>query len=267
MILAYFLIFTFPSHGQNDNVESFWGMTIGLKSQKILDQVVSPVWYSGTNIFFNINHQRYRTKSISFFEIKSSIGSLNTRTFEPSQNGGRFVVPKSSFYWNEIAYTHLRKITTLTNGAKIYIGGNVSHLLSLRLNERWDSSMINYEGGGFLNASGLYSTEFTFRNKNLKGNFLLSLPAFGYLIRPEYVGVPNFINHEISFLNGFYGNGYFVSFFNFPRINSRIWIDYPIASGNRIQFGYEWDYYSFQNPHPVSATGHTFSLNFLLKTK
>lgn len=265
--LALLLVSFFPSFGQNETIESFWGIGIGLKSQKVVDKIVSPMRYSGTNVNINLNHQRYRTKSISLFEFIGSIGTLSAKAYEPSQNGGRFVPSKSSFYWNEITYTNLRYISTFENGSKIYVGGNVSHFLSLRINERWDSSMINFDGGGFLNASGLYTRDFNFLNKPIKGNFLLSLPLFGYLIRPNYTGVPNFINHEIPFLNEFYGNGYFVSFFSFPRIKSRIWMDYPISSGNRIQFGYEWDNYSFKNPHSLSATSHTFSLNFLLKTK
>ena len=267
IVLVLLLASSYPSIAQNETIESFWGLGLGLKSQKIVDKVVSPMRYSGTNLYFNLNHQRNRTKSISFFEYKGSIGSLSTKIYEPSQNGGRFVPPKSSFYWNEIAYTNLRNISTFDNGAKIYLGGTISHLLSIRLNERWDSSMINFEGGGFLNATGLYTRDFNFFNKPIKGNFQLSIPIFGYLIRPNYTGVPNFINHEIPFLKEFYQNGYFVSFFSFPRIKSRIWMDYPISSGNRIQFGYEWDNYSFKNPHSLSATSHTFSLNFLLKTK
>lgn len=267
VLLIIFLALTYPSWGQNKTIESFWGIGVGLKSQKIVDKIISPMRYSGTNGYINLNHQRFREKNISFFEFMGSVGSLSTKSFEPSQNGGRFLPPKSSFYWNEIAYTNLRYISTFDNGSEIYLGGTISHLLSLRLNERWDSSMINFEGGGFLNASGLIKRDFSFFGKTVQGNFSLSIPIFGYMLRPNYVGVPNFINHEIPFLGDFYGNGYFISFFSFPRIKSRIWMDYPISTGNRLQLVYEWENYSFKNPHSVSATSHTVSLNFLLKTK
>lgn len=246
--------------------ESFFGIAIGLRPQSIRDQLVTEMKYSGSPFYLNLNHIKTKKQTIRSLNIESSIGSLKTSSFEIEKSNSRFVQPSLDQYWNELSYSHLFQIHSGKTG-KFYLGPVISHTLNLRLSPRWDNSQINYDISGLLLGEFAYQREFNFWKKSMKFQGSLRLPLVGYLLRPPYSGVPDFLDHEKDLLTDIFSNNYAVWMGDFPKTQFRSLVEFPIASGNKMQIAYNWEYYSFQSPNNVQSGAHTLALNFLLKAK
>lgn len=266
-ILIPFISF---AQAQKDSIEvpkeSFFGIAIGLRPQSIRDQLVTEMKYSGSPFYLNLNHIKTKKKTVRSLNIESSIGSLKTNSFEIGKSNSRFIQPSIDQYWNEISYSHLFQIHSGKAG-KLYLGTVISHTLNLRLSTRWDNSQINYDISGLLLGEVAYQKEFNFWKKSMKFQGSLRLPLVGYLLRPPYSGVPDFLDHEKDLLTDIFSNNYVVWIGDFPKTQIRSFVEFPIASGNKMQIVYNWEYYSFQNPSNVQSGAHTLAVNFLLKAK
>ncbi|MDI1321277.1 MAG: hypothetical protein PSV36_00930 [Algoriphagus sp.] len=266
-ILIPFISF---AQAQKDSIEvpkeSFFGIAIGLRPQSIRDQLVTEMKYSGSPFYLNINHIKTKKQTVRSLNIESSIGSLKTNSFEIGKSNSRFIQPSFDQYWNEISYSHLFQIHSGKAG-KLYLGPVISHTINLRLSTRWDNSQINYDISGLLIGEVAYQREFNFWKKSMKFQGSLRLPLVGYLLRPPYSGVPDFLDHEKDLLTDIFSNNYAVWMGDFPKTQFRSLVEFPIASGNKMQIVYNWEYYSFQNPNSVQSGAHTLAVNFLLKAK
>jgi hypothetical protein len=258
------------AQAQKDSIEvpkeSFFGIAIGLRPQSIRDQLVTEMKYSGSPFYLNLNHIKTKKQTVRSLNIESSIGSVKTNSFEIGKSNSRFIQPSFDQYWNEISYSHLFQIHSGKAG-KLYLGPVISHTLNLRLSTRWDNSQINYDISGLLLGEVAYQKEFNFWKKSMKFQGSLRLPLVGYLLRPPYSGVPDFLDHEKDLLTDIFSNNYVVWIGDFPKTQFRSSVEFPIASGNKMQIVYNWEYYSFQSPNNVQSGAHTIAVNFLLKAK
>ncbi|WP_026947720.1 hypothetical protein [Algoriphagus marincola] len=246
--------------------EGYWGLAIGLRSQIVQDQLITRSRYSGAPIYFMLNHERQKLKKLSNFQFEGSIGPLKTREFEIRQNLGRYQQPQITSYWNEITYSSLFRLIA-DEKSDWWLGPSLSHLIHVRYSPRWDNSAINYDFSGNLQAELRYRRDFELFGKAMKGNIGLKLPVIGYISRPIYAGVPDFLDQERSFESQLFENTSVSWLGDFPRIQFDNFIEFPIAGGNKIQVIYNWEYYSFQDPNPVQTAAHTFGINFLMRTK
>lgn len=246
--------------------EGYWGLAIGLRSQTFQDQLITRSRYSGAPIYFMLNHERQKPKKFSSFQFEGSVGPLKTKEFELGKNLGRYQQPQITSYWNEITYSSLFLLKS-TEKSSWWIGPSVSNLIHVRLSPRWDNSSINYDFSGNLQAEVRYRRSFELFGKKMKGNIGLKLPLIGYMTRPIFAGVPDFLDQERGFENQLFENTSLSWLGNFPRIQFDNFVEFPIAGGNKIQVIYNWEYYSFQSPNPVQTAAHTFGINFLMRTK
>lgn len=251
---------------QEKSKESYFGLGLGLQSRTFKDQTVTQSTYQGNSLFLSLQHQKIKGKTLRYFEFEGSVGSVKTDEFDRDQAGGKFLSPSVSSFWNEIEYRHLFLLSERPKGAW-YLGPAAYHLLHLRIGPRWDNSQLNFEIGGGLKAEGAYRRPVRLMKKDAHLQVGLQVPMIGYILRPSYSGVPDFLDLSQDFLSDMFEKNYLTWIGNFPRIQTSLRMDLPIASGNRMQAGYDWQYYSFQEPWTTQAAVHTFSLNFFLRAK
>ncbi|HSF54422.1 MAG TPA: hypothetical protein VLA71_11750 [Algoriphagus sp.] len=267
IIITFLLLSLVPQLAAQDlPKESYFGLGLGLLSRTFKDQLVTQSTYQGTNFFVSLQHQKIKNNTLRYFEFDGSFGSVKTDEFDRDQSGGKFLSPSVASFWNEIQYRHLFLLSEKPKGSW-FIGPAAYHLLHLRMGPRWDNSQINYEIGGGLKAEGAYRRSIRIGKKDAFLQAGLQVPLVGYIIRPSYTGVPDILDLDKDFLTDMFENNYITWMGNFPRIETSLRLDLPIASGNRMQAGYDWQYYSFQEPWTTQVAVHTFSLNFFLRAK
>lgn len=268
LILFSFLIpgIAFSQSTESSENAAFWGVTVGLRLQSFQDQLVTQVRYDGPQFYFMINKEKFKAKTLRNFALEGSLGSLKSDAFEPGKSQSQFLQPSVDSYWNEIAYSYLFK---LKEGEKseFFFGPSISHVLFLRISPRWDNSQFNYEFTGNLQAETRFRRRFELFGKPIIGNLGIKFPLIGYISRPSFSGVPDFLDHERDFLASIFVENSLSWLGNFPRFQVDNFIEFPIASGNKIQVIYNWEYYSFQVPSKVQTAAHTVGINFLMRTR
>jgi hypothetical protein len=200
------------------------------------------------------------------FQFEGSVGTIRTREFEGENGPSRFIQPKVSSFWNEITYSHLIKISE-DDQEKWWAGPSIGNMVYVRYSPRWDNSAINYDASGNLQAEIRYQRGFSLFGKSMKAVSGLKIPVIGYITRPIYAGVPDFLDQESGFESQLFENTSVSWIGNFPRIQFDNYVEFPIAGGNKIQVIYNWEYYSFQEPSKVQAAAHVIGINFLMQTK
>ncbi|GAA0877882.1 hypothetical protein GCM10009119_08500 [Algoriphagus jejuensis] len=266
LILLCFLFSIDLAQAQDSQKETFWGMAVGIRSQNFQDELVTQTKYSGGLLYFMINMEKNKANTWRKFNFEAAVGSMKSKAFEIGQVPSRYLQPSISSYWNELSYSYLFQLKSDDRSA-IYVGPGLSNVISVRYSPRWDNSQINYEFTGNLQAEGRYLRNFDLWGKAMKASFTLKLPLIGYISRPGYSAVPEFLDHEKNFVSSLFDNTSVSWLGNFPRIQFDNYVEFPIASGNKMQVVYNWEYYSYQNPVPVHAAAHTIGVNFLMKTK
>lgn len=264
--LAIFLFCLIDRGNAQAPHENFWGLAVGLRQQGFQDQLVTQVRYNGVPFYLMINKIKTKNDTWRNFILEGSIGKLKSKEFQPVNGPSRYMPPAVNSYWNEVSYSYLFRLSNFAPG-NFYIGPGISHIISMRVSPRWDNSQFNYEFSGNLQAEAKFSRSFQFLSKEMKASIILKIPVIGYIARPSYGGVPDFLNLENKFINSLYTNTHVSWVGNFPRIQFDNYVEFPIANDNRIQLIYNWEYYSFQSPNKVQTSAHTLAVNFLMKTK
>ena len=203
---------------------------------------------------------------------KSLFRVLLARSRTPDANldnfGARYIEPRSAFYYGEIGYLYRHILPIESKNYRYFAGVSAEFFSSVRLNERWDNSLVNYDAAFTpLAINARVERDISTRRKTLQLSFNLNLPLVVYVIRPEYSGVPDFLDHEQDFISSLFQTpaSSWTGIWNFPRIRTRLGLQMPIRGENFIRFDYGWEYYSFQEPRRVQAANH--SLTFTLITR
>ncbi|RIW18758.1 hypothetical protein D0X99_03490 [Algoriphagus lacus] len=269
ILLSLFFLFqgiAFSQTSETLEKTAFWGVALGLRFQRFQDQLVTQVRYNGPQFYLMINKEKFKANTLRNFALEGTIGSLKSDEFEQGKPLSRYLQPSVDSYWNEITYSYLFKIKE-GERSEFYLGPSVSNVISLRISPRWDNSQINYEFTGNLQAEARYRRQFELFGKPMIGNFGVKLPIVGYITRPSFSGVPDFLDQEQDFVSSLFVETSVSWLGNFPRIQFDNFVEFPIASGNKIQVIYNWEYYSFQVPGKVQTAAHTIGINFLMRTK
>lgn len=245
---------------------SYFGLGLGIQSTTFKDQLVTQSTYQGSNLYLSLQHLKEKKNTLRFFQWDGSLGKVKTKLYDRTIDGGKYIGPAVNSYWSEISYRHLFLVGNGAKG-KWFLGPAIFHLLHLRLGTRWDNSQINYEIAAGLKAELAHRRQIHWPKKNSLLHLGIQVPVAGYILRPSYTGVPDFLDLNKSFITDMFENRYFAWMGNFPRVQTSIRLDMPIASGNRMHLGYDWQVYSFQDPWLTQTGVHTFSFTFLLKAK
>lgn len=244
----------------SDNRRPYLGLTFGLKGVTVKDALVMPVRYSGTNPYFSLSYLKEKPKSIQEIYIDLNVGSVKTKDADIENFGTRYIEPRAQFYMSEIGYSWMRALPRLSNEKyRVHMGAESSFLFNVRFSPRWDNSGFNYEGVITpLAWQGRIARDFKTKRKKLTLSYQLNIPVLAFVMRPEFSGVPDFLNHEKPFTSDLFERGSWESFWGLPRIKSTLDLTIPIAGKNFMKFTYGWNYYSYQDPVKTQFAGHSF---------
>lgn len=248
--VLFVLLLGISSSAWSQDKEGYWGLAAGVRIQAVQDELISKVRYRGSPVYFMVNHIREKPGKLSFFQVEGSVGSIRSKEFTGGDMPSRYLQPRVSSYWNEITYSNLFLLKESEN-SRWWLGPSISNMIHVRYSPRWDNSSINYDASGNLQTELRYQRGFEVFGKRMKAVFGIKIPIIGYVTRPIYAGVPDFLDQESGFESQLFQNTSVSWLGNFPRIQFDNYVEFPIAGGNKIQLIYNWEYYSFQEPSRV----------------
>ncbi|MBX2815421.1 MAG: hypothetical protein KTR24_05480 [Saprospiraceae bacterium] len=230
---------------------------------KVRDHLVMPVRYQGTNLSYGLGYKRERPRSTQDFSMLLCFGRIQTEPVPEAGLGARFKAPTASMYWGTMRYQFLHDVFGLASPWKLRAGPAAYAMINARYSERWDNSAINYDGA-LVPLALVTQIERRLQTKRKKfiSSFQIEIPLLAYTMRPEFSGVPDFLDHERDFLHSVASteNSGWGSINRLPRVTTEVGITLLMRSSNRLRLAYGWDYYTLPDPLRVRAASHSFLL-------
>jgi len=254
--------------------DKYLGLGLGFSYVKVTDQATSPLLYKGFNFpFASLGYMTHSEKIIRTFETDFSFGNLRSDIETPWYDS-----PNTS-YSLAIRYNSLYRLRKIFNEkVNWYLGPELNINAHLRVNYKYDNSALtfdNYYGLGmatrFEYPFSWKSSSFKFlginfnrRDRDLRLSWQLSAPVAGYLIRPTYVTITNFIDPDLrtKITDEQTTGGIFVPF----NLRSQTELYYILNNQNMFKLSYVWNFYSHDPGYnKVQSAFHGFAFSFIFK--
>ena len=260
------LIQSMTGHAQSDTTQSerhpYFGLTFGLSGMKVKDNLVMPVRYAGSNLDFGFRYRKMKPKSLQELDMEFVIGGIKTKEANIDNFGARYLEPRAALYYTDISYVWMHSVPQLSSEKyRVFMGASAFLLVNVRYSERWDNSLLNYDGAiSPLAFQGSIERDIKIKKKTNTVSFKINFPVLVYIMRPEFSGVPDFLDHETDFISSLTStsNSNWTGVWNFPRIKTQLELDRPLGLQNFIKLTYKWEYYSYQDPLKIQFGGHSF---------
>jgi hypothetical protein len=254
--------------------DKYLGLGLGFSYVKVTDQATSPLLYKGFNFpFVSLGYMTHSEKIIRTFETDFSFGNLRSDIETPWYDS-----PNTSYYL-AIRYNMLYRLRKIFNEkVNWYLGPELNINAHLRVNYKYDNSALtfdNYYGLGiatrFEYPFSWKSSSFKFlginfnrRDRDLRLSWQLSTPVAGYLIRPTYVTITNFIDPDLrtKITDEQTTGGIFVPF----NLRSQTELYYILHNQNMFKLSYIWNFYSHDPGYnKVQSAFHGIAFSFIFK--
>lgn len=243
---------------KNKFVASYLTVGTGVTLNHIKDDIMSPVNYYGIafNLFPSIIFER--EKSINRYNITASLGNMTNFVF--GHSGSAF------FLQADLDYYHLRKLKkSPVKGTIFYLGGGLNTSNNFRWHSHLNNSSFLYADFFSLSMTAAIRKNFHFWRNDWYLYYQLATPFISTDIRPNYIGVINFIEPEPNYVGEIMDLMTVSTFNKYFRLNSRIEFSSVLKNGNELVFTYIWDYYTFRKRHRIDAAYHVLGISIFTK--
>lgn len=254
--------------------DKYLALGMGFSKVKVMDQATSPLLYGGMEIASaKLDYLVHSEKVIKTLEAEFGFGWLKSGTISPWYN------PTITSYRFNLRYNQLYSIQKFARG-KInwYLGPEANMNGHFRVNYKYDNSALNFEAYTGLGIATrfefpmhydakqlkLWFIKINRRDRDLRLNWQFSTPIVGYIIRPTYVTVTNFIDPDLqtSINPGQTAFGLFIP----VNLRSQTELYYMLHNQNMLKLSYIWNFYSYDAGfNKVQSASHGFLLSFVFK--
>ena len=245
-MLALLLLY-FPVSAQKNN---FIDMHGGVERLAIRDKGMSPLMYSGLGVFGGVDWHRIGQNQTTQLAVNASMGKQRNKYGYPVD------YRKASIQF----FTFYHK-NTAPNG-KLLWGWMNNNVIAHRYNPGMVNFQDHYEYFTNFGPAAKYSYPIKIKERELNLELLGHVQLLGFMIRPSYTSSypVGFLQEEDKIVKGlwksaelFYpGNSWNFGFH--PRLS------YALKSGNKISFGYRYEFYRLNNRVTHSSGAWFFSL-------
>lgn len=289
LILLFFVGMLFPGIAQQENKQSkkeirkardkYLELGLGRAYLKVKDQATSPLMYKGPELsalkldYLVHSDAGSDREVIKTLETEFGFGRLHSSTQSPWSNQ-RIESYRTSARYNQLYPVHRFPKSMIT----WYLGPEANLNGHFRVNYKYGNSALNFDfylGLGIASRFeiplhykakhfNIWFLKFKRRNRDLRLSWQLSSPLVGYIVRPTYVTVTNFIDPDLqtSINPGQTASGLFVPF----NLRSQTELYYMLHNQNMFKLSYIWNFYSY-NPgfNKVQSAMHGFVFSFVFK--
>lgn len=242
---------------QQKTAGRYWALDLGLSSQAMYDEGISYVRYGGSGLAPSLLFLKQNEKKYRHFVLRSSFVKLTTNR----SNDLRPMEAKTTRV--TVDYRQLRQLKQWNNRTKLYIGGDLSLLFSLKRAEQLDNSQLVYDYALSVGPAARLQREVNYRQRNCLLSFDARLPLLSHIARPYYLNRIEFIDPKNDFVGDLFSNSSLATVNKNFRLSTGIAITYPLFNGNALKLGYTWDYYRMKTINVVHHAEHLVSFAFL----
>jgi len=235
-------------------------MGLGLETQLLNDEHMSPMNYRGAPTFLQLGVVKEREKSISRFWLSPSYGVLR------GDNSSDARPLKADNIMLTINYQYLRRIGAVGNGKyQLYLGGKAESFSHVRINPQLDNSLFNFTFANGFSASGALTRSVRLLDRDIRFYYQLDLPLFYHTIRPQYLNIYDYVNPEQDWIGERLEDSQVRTITSFQKIHSLLELQYPVQGGNLLTLSYHWDFYHIASEQKAQAATHGIALSFFYK--
>ena len=226
--------------------------SIGWYKNTTLENVVSPMLYSGGGIAFGTGLRIDRDISFDQFSMTYQQAGINPNLKNDS---------RADLYRGQAEWIRAYRLTRLNQSVGIFAGGQLLAGTSVLSHEQWSNNGQSYcfalsLGPGFsIDIPGIG------RKENLRLKWDMSLPLITYVIRP---GISSLLPEgAIKIGNtdklGLAFGGEITSLHQYLNLRSRVCMEIDITSSIGLQMEYFWDYQQYNVNNDYKSANHILS--------
>jgi len=246
----------------------FLEIGLGLNYHALRDNGTSPLMYKGYLPAIHIQYFWTSEKFIGLLDEAFSIGYLKTRNFSSTDNN------KAVSYNNELSFTALYKIRNFSKNT-FYLGWEFGTMSNLRVNEKFNNANLNYDFVAYLAPTAMLEHNISWhsgnevvslkkRERNLKFQYILSIPVISSVLRPGYVTISDFV--DINTLPIKLENIKITSFNHYFLMKNKFIVYYVLHNNNMLKLSYGFNYFSlYRNYNPVKGMYSTFMASIVFR--
>jgi len=244
-------------------------VNFGLNISKMKDQTVSPLLYKGSGINYGVSYFRLDKKKVNFYDFNINNSTLNISNSDITQGSD------SRLFKTYLNIYSLYGIANIHNKIFLYFGWHFKNSFISYVNPKYMNS--GYIFSGFSESGGTVRFDLPFswkskkskflffninrKDRQLRLSFMLGLPLFTHILRPQYAGIDNFVDgkgqaitHEVAFV------GKYINF------DSKIELLYELGNYNLLKLSYNWDFLHYDPGYnKIQAANHYFNISFVFK--
>lgn len=236
----------------------YWVIGGGGAYQEFLDESVSSIRYQGFGSAAQVGHVKINQNAYSSLMIQGSYTTLKRNAFKA-------VEAKVPAYRIALDFHQLFRIKMRNERYDFRPGGMLSINYASRRLPHIANSGFARESAASLGIAARMAKELELKDRRLAYlSWSVGIPLVAYYARPGYLNNVNsidpldkpgsdfFANSRTSFVGGKYF-----------RVLSKLTYEYSLTNGNKLLFGYQWDYYKIRTINTVWLAEHTLSFSLM----
>jgi hypothetical protein len=252
-------IMTFPSPTKI----RYKATSLSAPYRMIRDEGHTPLFHNGPTFQVAAYNERWRTKSITKFEMVIGLGSLKTNKKK------RDVVTKAPSLIMEVNYHYMVPVKKLfKDKGDLYLGGIFTNTLDGRLYLFLPNNSFGYEFSNVINPAAHLSYNFNLgkNNRRYQTGFKLNFALLAHVIRPNYIGMEpseTYLGEKIKPLSIFTHGNRVVLPNRFIRINTELYLDrFQKSDNDKFRIFYGWGMHITKLPksNPLYSIYHSIGV-------
>ncbi|TVR74184.1 MAG: hypothetical protein EA408_03205 [Marinilabiliales bacterium] len=229
----------------------------GWQAGGLRDRGISPLYYSGHYGLAQAGYYYISDSTLAGISTNFSWGRIIPAIY-PGPDGSEIISIRGS-----LDFQLLRYAGTLT-GEKIrlHAGGTMtSNIGFYEHNNLMNSAKKNYSFST-LNVTGSISDAINIMGRDFMVSFTASIPVISFIVRPSqsYIKPEGFLDHNTGNIRSFFSSIEIASLNRFAGAVTETAIERTLSSGNKIQLGYKWQYFSHMNENRLESAMHGISI-------
>lgn len=241
------------------------------------DQLSSPRVYGGPGFSTFTSYERHSPAKLIVIDFLGHMALTTDGSPEWGQNFALAFGIRSNFAW-------LFNIPIASKSWHLYAGPALQSYSMFRVNSAFGNSALQYDVSNNLGVRSRLEYGVPFRTKNtyswwvfrikkaeerrLRLGVEVDLPLVGLQSRPPFAGVLDGTGNVPAFdvISDFINNtqGAFIG--RYFYLNTRLYAQYPLRNGNRLQFAYHWHGYQYNyQDQPVRTAGSSMIFSYMFR--
>ncbi len=254
-LLTIFL-FLFPAFAEGYSGEEkhlHLNIGAGWAHMGLRDKGISPLYYSGSHLFFASGFKRHTDSRLNHLEANFMYGGITPDTYQS------LTTSQMQSFRTGISFSHMRFTGNLFgHKGKFFLGGNIGSQFTYYEHNQFVNSAKNYFSFSTISISSSLSYPLPANERKYNVALQLYMPVVAFIIRPahSYIKPEGFLDHNTGNLQSFINSIEVASLNKFFGLGSELSFKYRLRNSNALRMGYRWEYSGHDNINQLKTATH-----------